>query len=91
MGSAGAAELFFIVVVTDAIGSEAILKRIQEQFDGREGAAQAGLTLSTSYRSLEAIERNAGESADIFLEKASTEIQAMMNEEISSRMVGIGQ
>jgi hypothetical protein len=91
MGSAGAAELFFIVVVTNAIGSEAILKRIRDQFDGPDGTLQAGLTHSTSYRSLEAIERNANESVDIFLEKASTVIQAMMNEEISSRMVGNGQ
>jgi signal transduction histidine kinase len=91
MGSAGAAELFFMVAVTDAMGSEAILKRIREQCNGREGTLQAGLTLSASYRSLEAIERNASESVDIFLEKASTEIQAMVNEEISSRMVGNGQ
>jgi len=91
MGSAGAAELFFIVVVTDAIGSEAILKRIREQFNGRDGTAQAGLTVSTSYRSLAAIERNANDPEDVFLEKASTEIQAMMNEEISSRMVANGQ
>jgi hypothetical protein len=91
MGSAGAAELFFIVVATDAKGSETILKRIREQFNGREGVAQAGLTLSTSYRSLQAIEQNARESADIFIEKATTEIQAMMNEEISSRIVANGQ
>ena len=87
MGSAGAAELFFIVAVTDAIGSEAILKRIREQFHGRDGTGQAGLTFSTSYRSLAANERNAGDPDEAFLEKASTEIQAMMNEEISSRMV----
>jgi hypothetical protein len=91
MGSAGAAELFFMVVVTDSIGSEAILKRIQEQFNGREGTLQAGLTLSTSYRSIEANERTARESADTYLEKASAEIQAMMNKEISSRMAGNGQ
>jgi signal transduction histidine kinase len=91
MDSAGAAELFFMVVITDAIGSAAILKRIREQFNGREGALQAGLTLSTSCRSFEAIERNAGESADIYLEKASAEIQVMMNKEISSRIAGNGQ
>jgi signal transduction histidine kinase len=91
MGSAGAAELFFIVAVTDAVGSESILKRILEQFNGRDDALQAGLTLSTSSRSLEAFERNESESADIFLEKASASIQAMMNEEISSKMVKNGQ
>jgi hypothetical protein len=91
MGSAGAAELFFMVVVTDAVGSEAILGRIREQFNSREGTLQAGLTLSTSSRSLEAVERNASESSDTFLERASANIHAMMNEEISSRMVGSGQ
>jgi hypothetical protein len=91
MGSAGAAELFFIVAVTDAIGSEAILKRIRDQFHGRDNTGQAGLTFSTSYRSLAAIERNESDPADVFLERAAGEIQAMMNEEISSRMVANGQ
>jgi hypothetical protein len=91
MGSAGAAELFFMVVVTNASGSEAILRRIREQFNGREGCLQTGLTLSTACRSLEAIERISGESADIFLEEASTEILAMVNEELSSRMVSNGR
>jgi signal transduction histidine kinase len=91
MGCAGAAELFFMVVVTDAIGSEAILKRIRELFNGREGTLQAGLTLSTSHRSIASVERNAGESMDIYLEKASAEIQSIMNQELSSRMVGNGQ
>jgi two-component sensor histidine kinase len=91
MGSAGAAELFFIVAVTDAVGSEAILKRIREQCNASTDALQVGLTLATSYRSLQAIERNAIESVDTFLEKASTGIQAMINEEISSRMVANAQ
>jgi signal transduction histidine kinase len=90
MGSTGAAELFFIVAVTDAIGAEAILKRIREQFSGRERILQAGLTLSTVSRSLKAIKQNVGESVETLLEKASTEIQEVMNEEISSRMVGSG-
>jgi sigma-B regulation protein RsbU (phosphoserine phosphatase) len=90
MGSAGAAELFFIVAVTDAIGAEAILKRIREQFRGRERTLQAGLTLSTFFRSLEAFKRSDDESVDMFLERASTEIQEIMNEEISSRMVHSG-
>lgn len=91
MGSAGAAELFFMVVVADIIGSEAILKRIEQQFNGCEGALQAGLTLSTSHRSLAALERNANESAEIYLEKASAGIQAMLNQELASRVAGNGQ
>ena len=86
MGAAGAAELFFMVVVTDSTGSEAILKRIRELFNGREETLQEGLTLSISCRSIEEIERRASESADIYLEKASAQIQAMMSGEISSRM-----
>jgi signal transduction histidine kinase len=90
MGSAGARELFFIVAVTDTIGGEAILKRILEQFDRRDEILGAGLTLSASYRSIEAIARNASESTEVFLERVSTKIQALMNEEISSRMVANG-
>jgi signal transduction histidine kinase len=91
MGSSGGAELFFVVVVADSIGSAAVLKRIQEQFDGREGTLQAGLTLSTTHRSVAAVKRNANESADIYLEKVSSEIQAMMNQEIASRVAANGQ
>ena len=90
MGFAGAAELFFIVAITDEIGGEAITKRIREQLDDCEHFQQAGLTLSTSYRSLEAIKRNASESMEDFLEKVATKIQELMNEEISSRMVRNG-
>jgi signal transduction histidine kinase len=90
MGFAGAAELFFVVAITDRIGGEAITKRIQEQLDSCEHIQQAGLTLSTSYRSLEAIKRNASESMEDFLEKVATKIQELMDEEISSRMVRNG-
>jgi signal transduction histidine kinase len=87
MGSAGAAELFFIVAATDGIGGEAITKRIREQLDGCDDLRQAGLTLSISYRSLEAINRSASESVEDFREKVAGQIQELMNEEISSRMV----
>jgi hypothetical protein len=87
MGSAGGAELFFIVAVTDEIGGEAITKRIREQFDGYEEIHRAGLTLSTSYRLLDAIKRNGSESMEDFLQKVATKIQELMGEEISSRMV----
>ena len=91
MGSTGAVELFFIVAITDGIGGEAISKRIREQMDGSESLRQAGLTLSTSYRSLEAIKRNAGESIENSLEDAATKLQQLVNEEIHSRMVENGQ
>lgn len=90
MGFAGAVELFFIAAITDGIGGEAITKRIREQLDGCEHIQRAGLTISTSYRSLEAVKPNASESMEDFLEKVATKIQELMNEEISSRMVGNG-
>ena len=86
MGVAGAVELFFIVAITDGIGGEAISKRIRKQLDNCEHIKQAGLILSTSYRSLETIKRNASESMEDFLEKVAAKIQELMNEEISSRM-----
>jgi signal transduction histidine kinase len=85
---AGPVELFFIVAVTDGIGGTAITKRIREQSDSSEHMHQAGLTLSTSYRLLGAIKRTASESVEDCREKAATKIQELMNEEISSRMVG---
>jgi signal transduction histidine kinase len=90
MALSGAVELFFIVAVTDAIGGEALTKRIRERLGSCELIQRAGLTLSTSYRSLETIKRNADESMKDFLEKAASKIQALMNEEISSRTVENG-
>ena len=90
MGLAGATELFFILAITDEIGGEAISKRIQERLGGCEQLQQAGLTNSTSYHSLEAIKRDASESMKDFVEKVATQIQELMDEEISSRMVKNG-
>jgi len=86
-GFTGAAELFFIVAVTDEIGGEAITKRIREQFDECEHIHQAGLTLSTSYRLLDAIKRSGSESMEDFPQKVAIKIQELMDEEISSRTV----
>jgi hypothetical protein len=91
MGSAGAAELFFIVAMTDRIGGEAITKRIREQWDGCDDLQQAGLTFLTFYRSLDTIKRSASESMEDFLERVAGQIQELMNEEISSRMVENGK
>jgi signal transduction histidine kinase len=90
MGLAGAVELFFIVAGTDGIGGEAISKRIRKQSDGSEHIKQAGLTLSTSYRSLEPIKRNVSESIEGFMEDAAAKLQELMDEEISSRMAKNG-
>ena len=87
MGSAGAVELFFIVAITDGIGGKAITKRIREQLDGWEHFKDAGLTFSTTYRSLEAIKQNASESLEPFLERIAANVQKLIDEEISLRMV----
>jgi hypothetical protein len=91
MGQAGATELFFVLAVTDEIGGEAITKRIQERMGNYERTQQAGLTTSTSYRSVEAIKRNASESMKDFVDKVANQIQELMDEEISSRTVNSGQ
>ena len=91
MGQAGATELFFVLAVTDEIGGEAITKRIQERMGNCERTQQAGLTTSTSYRSVEAIKRNASESMKDFVDKVANQIQEIMDEEISSRTVNSGQ
>jgi signal transduction histidine kinase len=90
MGPAGATELFFLLAITDEIGGEAIAKRIRERMEDYENIQKAGLTTSTSYRSVEAIKRNASESMKDFVEKVAAQIQELMDEEISSRMVENG-
>jgi hypothetical protein len=90
MGPAGATELFFILAITGEIGGEAIAMRIQERMDSNEHLQKAGLTTSTSFRSVETIKRSASESVKGFVEKVATQIQELMDEEISSRMVENG-
>jgi hypothetical protein len=85
MGVAGAVELFFMVAITDAIGGEAISKRIREQLD--EHVQQAGLTLSTSYKSVAIAKRNSSESIKKPLEQMAAGIQELINVELSSRRI----
>jgi signal transduction histidine kinase len=85
MGVAGAVELFFIVAMTDEVGAKAISKRIREQL--HEHIQQTGLTLSTSYQSFWPTKRTPRDSMEDCLERLASEIQQLMNDEISSRMV----
>jgi signal transduction histidine kinase len=87
IGSAGAAELFFIVAVTDRIGGEAIIKRIQRRVDRSEYVKQAGLTVSISYQLLDAIETDAAESTDDCVARMSAQIQQLIDLELTSRKV----
>ena len=91
MGSAGATELFFILAITDRIGGEAIVKRIRERLDACQPVQQAGLNATASYRQIEMIKRNGSESMKDFVEKVAAQIQELVNEEISSRVVVNGQ
>jgi len=79
-----------MLAMTDGIGGEAICKRIRTQLDGSDRLRQAGLTHSTSYRSLETIKRNSTESKEEFLERVATDIQELMNVEISARQASNG-
>jgi signal transduction histidine kinase len=90
MDFAGPAELFFMAVITDEIGGEAISKRIRKQLESSERLRQAGLTHSTSYRSLDPIQRNPTESMEDCLERVATNLQELMNEEILLRQVRNG-
>jgi signal transduction histidine kinase len=90
MGVAGAAEVIFIVAVTDEIGGEAISKRIREQFDDSEHFQQAGLTLLTSHQLLAASKPKGNESRESFLENMATNVREVMKSEIALRMVENG-
>jgi hypothetical protein len=85
IGSAGAAELFFIVAVTDRIGSDAIIRRIRRRMDRSEYVQQAGLTVSTSCQLLDALDTDAGESMDGCVAKMSGQIQELIDSELTSR------
>lgn len=50
--------------LTDEIAGEAIRKRIRQQLSHSEHIQQAGLTHSTSYRSVNTMPRNETESKD---------------------------
>jgi hypothetical protein len=89
MGTAGASELFFIVVDANVLGSESLNKRIRAQFDNC-AIQMAGLTFSTSYRSIEMPERGAGDSMEISLQQMAVIIQVLVDEELASSVLANG-
>jgi signal transduction histidine kinase len=91
MGSSGAVDLFFIVAVTDAVGGEAISRRIREQLDRSDYLEQAGLKIATSYQSFDVSKRIATGSSKDFLQQVAAKIQVLMSQENSSRTVRNGQ
>lgn len=84
MGASGAAELFFIVVLTDAVGGEAIAKRIREQLSSSTYLQQAGLTLSTWYQPLDPINKRPDESPQEVLERVAGHIQEQIDAKLAS-------
>ena len=90
MGASGSAELFFIVAATDALGGESLTRRIGKHFADRNLTHPNGLSLSTSYQSLEVSRRNMSDSPYATFERAVATIQTMVNEELSSRLVENG-
>jgi hypothetical protein len=95
MGFAGAVELFFIVAATDQIGAAAVAQRVREQLDLSDQIQHAGLIHSTSYRFLkganDAIQPSSRESIESYLGTMTVEVQELMNEEISRRIMSHGQ
>jgi signal transduction histidine kinase len=87
MGFAGPVELFFIVAITDGIGGNAITKRIGEKLASCEHIRDAGLTVTTSSRSLAANQRKMDESIEQSVKRAVNELQELMNREMSSKIL----
>jgi len=90
MSSSGAADVFFVVVAADAVGCESLTRRIRQQFDDSELAQKAGLVLSTSCHSVETAQQNRDDPKGASFEWVTAMFQALVNEELSSRMVANG-
>jgi signal transduction histidine kinase len=84
IGSAGAAELFFILAVTDQIGGDAIVQRIQRRVARSEFVQQAALTVSASCRLLAALDTNVAESIEDSVARMSGQIQQLINSELTA-------
>jgi len=90
VSSAGAAELMFIVAVSDADGAESLSSRIRTQFKASEPARAAGLTLSSSHRPLAMARRSAVDMMDDSLNSIAGALEQQINHELSLRMVANG-
>ncbi len=86
MGIAGATQLFFIVVLTDSIGGEAIAKRIREQLTAAIYMRQAGLTVSTWHRPLESATERQIDPHHMSLENTATHVQEIIDGELSLKV-----
>jgi signal transduction histidine kinase len=90
MGMSGLAELFFIVAATDPAGCKLLVARVRQEFDEQELERKAGLTLTIECHSIPAARTNPTGSADGPFEAVAALIQALVNEELTSRMKANG-
>jgi len=86
MGVTGATELFFVVVLTDAVGGEAIAERVREQLSGSQYIQRAGLTISAAHQPLDPIRQRASESMPDLLERLGIHIQETIDAEVAARL-----
>jgi hypothetical protein len=86
ISSAGAAELFFIVAVTDQIGGDAIIRRIRRRMDRSDFVQNAGLSVTTSYQLLGSVDADAIETSDGSVARMSGQIQELLAREFSARI-----
>ncbi|MEA3179359.1 MAG: hypothetical protein QOI59_2882 [Gammaproteobacteria bacterium] len=84
IGGVGATEVSFILAVTDQTGGEAIVKRIRRRVERSEYFQQAGLTVSTFCRLIDA---NAAETIDESVAAMTVQIQKLIDSELTSRKV----
>jgi signal transduction histidine kinase len=87
IGPAAAAEVFFILAVTDQIGGDAIVQRIRRRMNRSESMQQAGLTVSVSCRLLAPLDQNMAESTEDSVSRMSRQIQQLINSEFTSRKI----
>jgi hypothetical protein len=82
IGCVGPTEVSVILAVTDQIGGEAIVKRIRRRVERSEYFQQAGLTVATFCRSIDA---NAADSVDESVAVMTVQIQKLIDSELTSR------
>jgi hypothetical protein len=90
MGSAGAAELFFVAVAADSLGCESLTKRIRQKFEERELVQKSGLVLSTSFHPVETAQKSRDNPRGASFEWVTAMFQSLVNEELSSRTTANG-
>jgi signal transduction histidine kinase len=87
IGSAAAADLFFMVAVADEVGSEAIVQRIRGQLRRFRQMQGAELQFAVSHHLLKLTKIPAAESGQSLIDEVSASIQGLVNDEITKRTI----